>query len=58
MHAAMQDDQPPEEMTIPADLEWNATIEGFIVARQFGEKESFVRFTLRDFAMFAMDFKA
>ena len=58
MHAAMQDDQPPEEMTIPADLEWHATIEGFIAARQFGEKESFVRFTLRDFAMFAMDFKA
>ena len=58
MHAAMQDDQPPEEMTIPADLEWHATIERFIAARQFEEKESFVRFTLRDFAMFAMDFKA
>lgn len=58
MHAAMQGDQPPEEMTIPADLEWHATIERFIAARQFEEKESFVRFMLRDFAMFAMDFKA
>lgn len=57
MKAAMSNDQPPEEMTIPTDMEWHSTIEAFISARQFEEKESFVRFTLRDFAMFALDFK-
>lgn len=58
MHAAMQDDQPPEEMTIPADMEWHATIEGFIAARQFGKDAGFIRAILQDFSIFALGFRA